>query len=89
MLLSIRDAVADRLLPIFRAAHTHGTPLDVQDVLLRYTFDNICRIGFGVDPGCLDPSLPDIPFAVAFNEATRLRSNAGKVLPSRSTTTNK
>ena len=71
MLVSIRGAVADRLLPIFESAHTCSTPIDVQDVLLRYTFDNICRIGFGVDPGCLDPSLPAIPFAVAFDEATR------------------
>ena len=53
-------------------------PVDLQDILLRYTFDNICRIGFGVDPGCLAPGLPDVPFATAFDQATRVRGDAGK-----------
>lgn len=50
-----------------------GQPVDLQDVLLRYTFDNICRIGFGVDPGCLGPDFPDVPFAKAFDMATKVR----------------
>lgn len=45
-------------------------PIDFQDLFLRYTFDNICIIGFGVDPGCLAPGLPTVPFAQAFDLAT-------------------
>ncbi|CAI5525690.1 unnamed protein product [Closterium sp. Naga37s-1] len=50
-----------------------GSSIDIQDILLRYTFDNICRIGFGVDPGCLAAGLPDIPFARAFDDATKTK----------------
>jgi fatty acid omega-hydroxylase len=46
------------------------TPIDFQDLFLRYTFDNICMVGFGVDPGCLAPGLPVVPFAQAFDIAT-------------------
>ncbi|CAN6567196.1 unnamed protein product [Malus baccata var. baccata] len=41
------------------------TPIDLQDVLMRLTFDNVRMITFGVDPGCLQPGLPKIPFAEA------------------------
>lgn len=54
-----------------------GQVVDLQDVFLRYTFDNICRIGFGVDPGCLGPDFPDVPFAKAFDKT----SNVGRGLP--------
>eukprot|EP00850_Spirogloea_muscicola_P023012 SM000323S12624 [mRNA] locus=s323:36642:38991:- [translate_table: standard] len=45
--------------------------VDLQDVLLRFTFDNICQVGFDVDPGCLLRGLPEVPFARAFDAATR------------------
>ncbi|KAJ1440430.1 Cytochrome P450 [Sesbania bispinosa] len=44
--------------------------IDLQDVLLRLTFDNVCMIAFGVDPGCSQPHLPEIEFAKAFEDAT-------------------
>eukprot|EP01018_Ginkgo_biloba_P021570 Gb_36429 [translate_table: standard] len=60
--------VYGRLLPILQEANTG--PVDFQDVLLRFTFDNMCKTSMGIDPGCLSPDLPDVPFAKAFNEAT-------------------
>jgi fatty acid omega-hydroxylase len=51
-------------------AEATGAAVDLQDVLLRLTFDNVCMIAFGVDPGCLRPGLPEIPFARAFEDAT-------------------
>lgn len=39
-------------------------------ISIRLTFDNVCMIAFGVDPGCLRPGLPEIPFAKAFEDAT-------------------
>ncbi|KAG0457323.1 hypothetical protein HPP92_022480 [Vanilla planifolia] len=42
--------------------HASGSAIDLQDVLLRLTFDNVCMIAFGIDPGCLRPGLPEIPF---------------------------
>jgi fatty acid omega-hydroxylase len=68
---SLKELVHARLLPILdHAATLPGTPIDLQDVLLRLTFDNVCMIAFGVDPGCLRLGLPEIPFAKAFEEGT-------------------
>ncbi|XP_074573189.1 cytochrome P450 86B1-like [Curcuma longa] len=70
---SLVELVHRRLLPVLAAAaDTKGGDgeIDLQDVLLRLTFDNVCMIAFGIDPGCLRPGLPEIPFAKAFEDAT-------------------
>ncbi|KFK25188.1 hypothetical protein AALP_AA8G078400 [Arabis alpina] len=63
---SLHELVHNRLLPVLVTSEN----IDLQDILLRLTFDNVCMIAFGVDPGCLDPNLPEIPFAKAFEDAT-------------------
>ncbi|GAB4850623.1 hypothetical protein Ancab_029932 [Ancistrocladus abbreviatus] len=67
---SLLELVHSRLLPVLEDAVDNSTAIDLQDILLRLTFDNICMIAFGVDPGCLRPGLPEIPFARAFEDAT-------------------
>nr|TKS06601.1 hypothetical protein D5086_0000121240 [Populus alba] len=67
---SLLELVHSRLLPVLENAVNNSMSIDIQDVLLRLTFDNVCMIAFGVDPGCLRPGLPDIPFARAFEDAT-------------------
>ncbi|MQL84583.1 hypothetical protein Taro_017092 [Colocasia esculenta] len=67
---SLVELVHGRLLPVLEASCLAGAAVDLQDVLLRLTFDNVCMIAFGVDPGCLRPGLPEIPFARAFEDAT-------------------
>ncbi|KAG5626705.1 hypothetical protein H5410_011923 [Solanum commersonii] len=47
-----------------------GKPVDLQDLLLRLTFDNICGLAFGKDPQTLAPGLPDNTFSSAFDRAT-------------------
>jgi hypothetical protein len=55
--------------------------VDLQDILSRFTFDTICKLGFGVDPECLDPRSLFLPnantnkFAAAFDTATSLTRN--------------
>ncbi|XP_062112529.1 cytochrome P450 86B1-like [Humulus lupulus] len=44
--------------------------IDLQELLLRFTFDNISTAALGVDSGCLALELPEVPFAKAFEEAT-------------------
>ncbi|KAH7663115.1 fatty acid omega-hydroxylase protein [Dioscorea alata] len=66
---SLVELVHSRLLPILDS-YNESSPIDLQDVLLRLTFDNVCIIAFGIDPGCLQPGLPEIPFARAFEYAT-------------------
>ncbi|XP_077231284.1 cytochrome P450, family 86, subfamily B, polypeptide 1 [Tasmannia lanceolata] len=67
---SLIDLVHSRLLPVLEDFAKNRVSLDLQDVLLRLTFDNVCMIAFGVDPGCLSLGLPVIPFARSFEDAT-------------------
>ncbi|KAK8532519.1 hypothetical protein V6N13_131839 [Hibiscus sabdariffa] len=64
----------DRLVPMLSDAVSGNKVLDLQDVLQRFAFDNVCRIAFGHDPACLLPSLPQTQFADAFEDATHLSS---------------
>ncbi|KAK3154538.1 hypothetical protein QOZ80_2BG0191830 [Eleusine coracana subsp. coracana] len=76
---TIDRLVHGRLVPLLaRVAESEGgvVVVDLQDVLLRFTFDNICAAAFGADTGCLGAGdgegLPDVPFARAFERATEL-----------------
>ena len=44
--------------------------VDLHDIFLRLTFDNICGLAFGKDLETLSPGLPLNPFATAFDNAT-------------------
>lgn len=69
---TMRELVHCKLLVLLeRLAQKNGC-VDLQNVFLRFAFDNICTAAFGVDPGCLAIDLPEIPFAKAFEEATEL-----------------
>ncbi|CAN8312130.1 unnamed protein product [Cochlearia groenlandica] len=65
-----QDLVKEKLLKVMESFAKSKEPFDLQDVLLRLTFDNICIAGLGDDPGTLDSDLPLVPFAQAFEEAT-------------------
>lgn len=67
---SLYELVHGRLLPVLDTAYEKRSEIDLQDVLLRLTFDNVCMIAFGTDPGCLAQGLPEVPFARAFEDAT-------------------
>ncbi|KAH7681537.1 Alkane 1-monooxygenase protein [Dioscorea alata] len=66
------DLVHCKLLRLIEKVMENKGCVDLQDLLLRFTFDNICTAAFGVDPGCLAAGVPVIPFAKAFEEATEL-----------------
>uniref|UniRef100_A0A3Q7IDD3 Uncharacterized protein n=1 Tax=Solanum lycopersicum TaxID=4081 RepID=A0A3Q7IDD3_SOLLC len=66
--------VSERLVPILANAAAEKNVVDLQDVLQRFAFDNICKIAFGYDPKHLLPNLPEAEFAVAFEDCVRLRS---------------
>ncbi|KAF7116611.1 hypothetical protein RHSIM_RhsimUnG0019200 [Rhododendron simsii] len=76
---SVKSEVEARLIPILqRAAAASGTTnriLDMQDVLERFAFDNICKVAFNVDPGCLGgDATASTEFMQAFEEAATLSS---------------
>ncbi|KAH6835339.1 cytochrome P450 [Perilla frutescens var. hirtella] len=66
----VSRAIKSRFCPILRTAQLEAKPVDLQDLLLRLTFDNICGLAFGKDPETLSPGLPDNRFAMAFDRAT-------------------
>ncbi|KAH7849498.1 hypothetical protein Vadar_018727 [Vaccinium darrowii] len=66
----VNRAINSRLCPILETARLEAEPVDLQDLLLRLTFDNICGLAFGKDPQTLSPGLPDNTFATAFDRAT-------------------
>ncbi|XP_019053129.1 PREDICTED: cytochrome P450 94C1-like [Nelumbo nucifera] len=68
----VTTEIKRRLVPLLSWTAGKGRVLDLQDVFRRFTFDNICRFSFGLDPGCLELSLPISEFAMAFDLASRL-----------------
>ncbi|KAL3498869.1 hypothetical protein ACH5RR_041601 [Cinchona calisaya] len=66
----VSRAIKLRFCPILKTAQLEGESVDLQDLLLRLTFDNICGLAFGKDPQTLAPGLPDNSFATAFDRAT-------------------
>ncbi|KAF8378191.1 hypothetical protein HHK36_029528 [Tetracentron sinense] len=71
---TMQELVHKKLLKLIDKHVKWKESVDLQDVLLRFTFDNICTAAFGVDPGCLALELPHVPFAKAFEEATEFTS---------------
>ncbi|KAF6145825.1 hypothetical protein GIB67_028820 [Kingdonia uniflora] len=71
---SIFHLVHNFLLPVLedsiKACNIVSVPIDIQDIFLRFAFDNICMIGFGFSLESLKIGLPDIPFVKAFDDAT-------------------
>ncbi|XP_010246279.1 PREDICTED: cytochrome P450 94A2-like [Nelumbo nucifera] len=70
----VEAELSDRLVPILSKAAAENSVLNLEDILQRFAFDNICKIAFGFDPQYLLPSLPSAEFAVAFDDAARITS---------------
>lgn len=50
---TVHFEITNRLLPILNRAAEKGVKVELQDVLERFAFDNICRVIIGEDPACL------------------------------------
>ncbi|KAJ4831023.1 hypothetical protein Tsubulata_044590 [Turnera subulata] len=68
----VTTEIRSRLTPLLSSVAGKGETLDFQDVFRRFSFDTICRFSFGLDPGCLQLSLPISKFAMAFDTASHL-----------------
>ncbi|KAI6670993.1 hypothetical protein NL676_005878 [Syzygium grande] len=66
----VSRTIKSRLWTILDKAASDKTSVDLQDLLLRLTFDNICGLTFGKDPETLSPEMPENHFAMAFDTAT-------------------
>ncbi|XP_041025825.1 cytochrome P450 94A1 [Juglans microcarpa x Juglans regia] len=64
-----------RLIPILTRASETARVLDLQDILERFAFDNVCKLAFNVDPGCLGgDGTSGAGFMRAFEDAASLSS---------------
>ncbi|OVA09517.1 Cytochrome P450 [Macleaya cordata] len=68
---TLEKEVKKRLLPILELSSNYKV-LDLQDLLRRFAFDTICKFSIGLDPGCLDPSLPISPLEKSFDLASEI-----------------
>ncbi|KAE8783002.1 cytochrome P450 94C1 [Hordeum vulgare] len=68
----VASELRGRLLPLLHSACSSSKVLDLQDVFRRFAFDCICKISFGLDPGCLELSMPVSAFVDAFDTASML-----------------
>ncbi|XP_031393975.1 cytochrome P450 94A1-like [Punica granatum] len=67
--------IRTRLVLILERAHKSGRVLDLQDILERFAFDNVCKLAFNYDPGCLSGEGDgSSEFMLAFEEAAKLSS---------------
>ncbi|CAL0313362.1 unnamed protein product [Lupinus luteus] len=66
----VSRAIKQRFCPILAIAQQEQQSVDLQDLLLRLTFDNICGLTFGQDPQTLAVGLPVNGFAMSFDRAT-------------------
>ncbi|XWS28594.1 hypothetical protein CRYUN_Cryun25bG0083800 [Craigia yunnanensis] len=73
----VKSEIQSRLIPLLSSVSSKEQVLDLQDVFRRFSFDNICKFSFGLDPGCLNLSLPISEFAEAFDLASKLSAKRG------------
>ncbi|KAK6929109.1 hypothetical protein RJ641_005314 [Dillenia turbinata] len=76
----VTNEIKFRLLPLLSSYSLRNDQvLDLQDVLRRFSFDNIRIFSFGLDPGCLELSLPISYFANFFDLASKLLAERAMV----------
>ncbi|KAL5722171.1 hypothetical protein ACHQM5_005722 [Ranunculus cassubicifolius] len=50
---NVKAELQTRLIPLLSNASKSNKIIDVQDLLERFAFDNVCTVAFNVDPACL------------------------------------
>ncbi|XP_031284987.1 cytochrome P450 94A1-like [Pistacia vera] len=73
---NVSTEILSRLVPILNKASKTELVLDLQDILERFAFDNICKVAFNVDPGCLGgDGTARSEFMRAFEDAATLSAS--------------
>lgn len=68
----INEEIHTRLVPFMFSFARDEKVFDLQDIMRRFSFDNICKFSFGWDPQCLQLSLPVSDLATAFDTASKI-----------------
>ncbi|CAH9109705.1 unnamed protein product [Cuscuta epithymum] len=64
--------LSERMFPLLSDASAGDKILNMQDILRRFTFDVVARLGLGHDLAYLSPSYPEMEFGDAFDEAIEI-----------------
>ncbi|KAL7610280.1 hypothetical protein Lser_V15G13619 [Lactuca serriola] len=75
---TVKSQISRSLIPHLSSAADAGELLDLQQVLRKFGFDNICNVAFGVDPGLLTSNSThsnNLLFVQAFDSAVEHVSN--------------
>lgn len=77
----VTNEIKCRLLPLLSsiARQDNSNIVDLQEVFRRFSFDNICKVSFGLDPCYLESSFPFSLFANAFDLASKLSAERAMV----------
>jgi len=78
----VNNEIQHRLIPLLQNQNQNLNQVvfDLQDVFKRFSFDSICRFSFGLDPMCLETSLPMSDFALSFDLASKLSAERAMVV---------
>ncbi|KAL5708339.1 hypothetical protein ACHQM5_019144 [Ranunculus cassubicifolius] len=72
---TVQLKLCESLVPLLGVACEEERIIDMQDVLRRFTFDNVCKLAFGDDPDCLGLNYDSgSNFVNAFDEAVEICS---------------
>ncbi|XVF14032.1 hypothetical protein REPUB_Repub09cG0021400 [Reevesia pubescens] len=63
-----RQVLEQGLVPVLEHIVKQGIEVDLEDVLQRFDYDNICLLALGFDPKALSVSFPEVPSKAAFND---------------------
>ncbi|CAN6484727.1 unnamed protein product [Victoria cruziana] len=69
MARTTQHIVKHRLVPVLSSLARSSPVFDMQDVLLRFTFDSTCTAIFGENVNSLSEELVSVPFSKAMNDA--------------------
>ncbi|XP_010552073.1 PREDICTED: cytochrome P450 94B1 [Tarenaya hassleriana] len=73
----LRDEVHNRLLPFLDSVAEDSRPIDLQELLRRFTFNMVCMVFLGIARCSLDPSLPVSALDKAFQTASAISAKRG------------
>ncbi|GLJ16502.1 hypothetical protein SUGI_0281770 [Cryptomeria japonica] len=68
LIQTLEELVKCRLLPVAQAACESGAVVDLQQLLVRFTFENMCVVGFGLNPKAFEKPEAEA-IARAFDDA--------------------
>lgn len=64
----VKSELSKSLMPDLFKACDHNLIIDMQEVLQKFTFTNLCKVAFGVDP----ESMSNLTFVEAFDDAVEI-----------------